>query len=514
MLFRSYEVAENISNFDISPDGKKIGFISRGKVFVSDIEGKFIKQINASDSERATEIIWTDNKTLVLSKTLNGYTNFYAIAADGTGNPKQLTTDTRNNRSIVYNKKRTMAVFLSGRDKVRLLDLKTLQSKIIAKEDIWGFQNSTPGFSPNDEYVVFTAYKNFEQDIFIHHIKENKTINLTNTGITEADPIWSADGKYIYFTSQRLKAAYPFGMPNSHIYRLALEKIEEPYRIDKFDELFKEEKKDTSKKQAVKTDSLVKINIDFDMLMERVQIISPSVGQQNLLGVYSKAEKTTVLYTSDHGEGRNAIWKTTLEPFEATKTEKIVSSSSEGYGGVVEANDKLYTILGGNINKVNIESNTTTPINISLKFRCNLNEEFNQMFYETWAQMDENFYDENFHGVDWIKLKNQYAQFLPYLNTRADIRVLLNDLLGELNSSHQGFNTFGEDEKIVLRNLTMETGIVFENENPYKIKTIVKRSAADKKAIDIIPGDVLVKVNNETLDITKDRNSYFIQSTP
>jgi Tol biopolymer transport system component len=74
-----------------------------------------------------------------------------------------------------------------------------MESKTLVKDEIWAFQNSDPGFSPNDEYVCFTAIRNFEQDIFIHNLKDNKTINLTNTGVTESSPVWSPDGKYIYF---------------------------------------------------------------------------------------------------------------------------------------------------------------------------------------------------------------------------------------------------------------------------------------------------------------------------
>ncbi|MBK8788151.1 MAG: PD40 domain-containing protein [Chitinophagaceae bacterium] len=40
--------------------------------------------------------------------------------------------------------------------------------KHIVRDEIWGFQNSNPGFSPDGEYVVFTAIRNFEQDIFVH----------------------------------------------------------------------------------------------------------------------------------------------------------------------------------------------------------------------------------------------------------------------------------------------------------------------------------------------------------
>lgn len=504
---KDYEVRGNISAFDVSPDGKKLAFISRGELFVSDVDGKFIQQINRGSAERVREVKWmSDNKTILFTQTADGYTNLFTIRADSSSAAKQLTSDKRNNRGIIQNKKRTMAVYLSGRDEVRLLDLKTLQSKTIVKDELWAFQNSDPGFSPNDEYVVFTARRNFEEDIFIHHIKNNKTTNLTNTGVTENSPLWSPDGKYIYFVSQRLKPSYPFGMANAKVYRVPLEKLDEPYRLDKYNELFKEEKKDA---KGPNSDSGKVITVDTDLLMERLEQISPSFGAQYLISVYQKGEKTTVLYASNHGEGRFAIWKTVLEPFELPKTEKIAGTDNAGGFEVIEVNDKYYALSNGSITKVNLDANKIDPVSISFTFRRNLQEEFNQMFYETWAGMEEGYYDENFHGLDWKKTKDYYKQFLPFVNNRADLRTLLNDLLGELNSSHQGFGTFGDDENITLTSATMETGIIFENDEPYKVKYIAKRSVADRKSIDIKPGDVLVKVNDETVDINKDRNAYF-----
>jgi C-terminal processing protease CtpA/Prc len=296
------------------------------------------------------------------------------------------------------------------------------------------------------------------------------------------------------------------------VYRFALQKLDEPYRIDKFNELFKEEKKDTTKKSTDK-DSLASIEIDTDLLIERFEQISPSFGAQFMEAVYQKGNKTTVLYRSNHSEGKSAIWKTVLEPFEENKTEKIAGTDNVISFQTAEVSDKFYVLFNGNINKLNLESNKAEPVNISYTFRRNLSEEFNQMFYEAWAQMEEGYYDEKFHGYDWAKAKDYYKQFLPYLNNRADLRTLLNDMLGELNSSHQGFSSFGADETIPLQNQTMETGIIFENEDPYTVKYIARRSASDRKSIDIKPGDVLVKVNDEEIDKTKDRNYYFTVPT-
>ena len=62
---KDFDVKGNITVYDVSPDGKKLAFVSRGEIFVSDIEGKFIQQVNRNSSERVREIKWlSDNKTV------------------------------------------------------------------------------------------------------------------------------------------------------------------------------------------------------------------------------------------------------------------------------------------------------------------------------------------------------------------------------------------------------------------------------------------------------------------
>ena len=513
---QEYEVRAAISNFDASPDGKKLAFISRGEVFVSDVDGKFIRKVTNS-GERALEVKWlSDNKTIIFNQTFNGYQNWFTTTGDGKGLPKQLTKDKANNRDINFNKNRTQAVYLSGRDELKTLDLKTFESKTIVKDEFWAIQNSSPSFSPNDQYVLFTAIRNFEQDILVHDIKANKTINLTNTGVTEAGPIWAPDGKYIYFTSDRTKPSYPSGMQNAHVYRMALNHFDAPFRTDKFDELFKEDKPatpvvavdkkvaDTAKKKPeVKVPALITINTQ--KILDRIELISPAFGNQYLADVYSKGDKTYVFYTSTHEGARSSMYRTILEPFESNKTEKV----GDGGFNIVEAGGKYYALSMGVINKYNLDANKLDKIDHGFKFNKNLNAEFNQMFYETWVGLDENFYDEKFHGVDWEKMKTRYAAYLPYLNSRADLRILLNDMLGELNSSHQGFNSFGAEERKNFTSVTNETGIIFDSENPYRVQRIAAKSNASLIGDKILMDDVLTAVNGIKVDTGVDRDYYF-----
>jgi len=494
---QDYEISRKLSAFDISPDGKKMAFVSRGEIFVSDVEGKYTKRINRGNAERVREVVWMkDNKTLLYNQTVNGYYNLFSIAADGNNIPKQLTTGMSDNRTISYNKARTKALFYKGRTQLCIIDLKTLDIKPIVKDEFWANGEPNAYFSPNDEWVLYTAFRNFEHDIFMYHIKDNKNINLTNSGVTETSAVWSPDGKYIYFTTNQKKPSYPFGLENAHIYRLPLQKWDDTYKLDKYNDLFK---KDSAKKDTI-------ITVNTKRLMERIELISPQFGSQDEPFVIQKNDKTMVLYISDHGEGNRALWKTTIEPFIPNKTEKIAEASGLA---MVEADGKYYYLSQGVVYKLNPDLTKAEPIVNSLLFTRNLKEEFAQMFDEAWAKVEVNFYDSAFHGVNWAATKKQYEKFVPFITNRYDLNILLNDMLGELNSSHMGFSTTGDDVKVPYTSVTAETGIVWDNVNPFKVNRILEGSAIDVKGMLVKPGDVLQKVNNESIDPATDRNKYF-----
>ncbi|MBK8053072.1 MAG: PD40 domain-containing protein [Saprospiraceae bacterium] len=511
---KDFTVQNNISYFDVSADGKKLAFVSRGELFVSDIKGKFIQKLKTNPLARVTEVKWkSDNKSLLYTQTnTKGYTNLFLIRADTIPQEKQLTYENQNNRELSLNKSRTKAVFLSGRNDVKIIDLHGDSVATLVKEELWGFQNSTPSFSPNDEYILFTARRNFEEDIFLYHLENKKLTNLTKTGITENSPFWSPDGKYIYFTSNRIKPAYPFGLSDARVYRLPLEKFSQDFRSNKYDSLFIEK----SKSVAPKTDSLntkpimENYTIDFNNILDRVELVSPNFGTQSRSYVLRKEDKTVVIYSSNHSENENHLWMTTYEPFEKPKTEKIEGARSFGTF-IVQSSDKYYALIGGNVHTLNIDGKKTEKINIDHTFRRNLKAEFDQMFAETWANVQENFYNKSFHGLDWNQVGEHYKQFLTFVNTRSDLRVLITEMLGDLNSSHTGFSSFGDEENTFYKTTSLGTGIVWDNDDPYKVKRVITYSPSDKKGIDLIAGDVLTAINDTPVDVRQNRESYFIK---
>lgn len=531
---QEFNVSGKISDFDISGDGKKLAFVSRGKLFVSDDKGKFIRQIKTLPQERVIEVSWLkDNNTLIYGQTYKGFENFYTQGADGNEIEKQITSFPKNSRSLSFNSDKTKAAYLCGTDEVRLLDLNTMKSTQIVKDEIWGLQNSSPYFSPDDKYVMYTAFRNFEQDIFLYRLEDGQVFNITNTGVSETSPYWSPDGKYIYFTSDRTHPSYPYGPQEQKLFRMPLEKITAPYRSDMYDSLFvkkktETEKPDTStkekKKEFVKKEKEKKeketvknttppkpaIQIDFRNMMERIEQIGPDFGQQNLVSVVSKEDKTFVLFISNHENGKPSLWKLTFEPFEKTKTEEI--KDGEGYVEIKGYKDHYYALNKGNINKLELDKNSLDKVDINYPFTINMNDEFNQMFYEAWGDLQENYYNEKFNGVNWQAIRDRYATFLPQLQTRNDFRILLNNMMGELNTSHYGFYTSGMDENTFYKTTTATNGIMFNNENPYIVDHIVENSCADFATDKIQKGDELISVDGVRTDPSQSREYYFMKS--
>jgi len=508
-----------ISNFDVSNDGKKIAFVSRGELFVSDSEGKFVRQLKILPGERAVEVKWLkDNRTLLYNATVEGWLNLFTTAADGKSPGKQISFDQANNRMIGLNNAGKKAVYLSGRAEVRLLDLATWKSEIICKEELWGFDNDQPRFSPDDNYLAFSAYRNLEKDLFLYDFREKKLINITASGTSESEPFWSPDGKYLYFSSDRLKAQYPGGSQNSHIYRIPLQVIDKEFRSVEFDKLFSEEKaaakkKDAKNKEAAPQETPPHVSIDFSELWKRWEQISPAAGQQFTPFVIKQDNSSIVFYNSNHDGKKANLWKTTLKPFEEPETVKISGAELNDLA-IIRAKDNYYLLVNGSVHALDLKENKVKPVKIDFTFRKNLQSEFKQMFFETWASLQENYYDENFHGRDWNKIRSYYVKFLLFIQSRADLRTLLADMLGELNSSHLAFRSQGDEEKTFFKMQTMQTGIIFMNENPYAVKYVVKRSPADKKDIDLKAGDVLVSVNGVLTDPAANRDFYFTAPSP
>ncbi len=487
-----------ITNFDVSPDNKKIAFVSRGRLFVSDVKGKFVQEMNTDPLERILEVKWFgDNENLLYTRTNKGWTNLFKISAVNNKIEKQLTNENKTVRSIEVTPKRDKAVYISGSTNLNVIDLKTNKVENIVEDEFW-FRGDQPQFSPDGNFIVFTAFRNFEPDILVYDMKLKRTINITNSGVPENDPYWSPDGKYLYISAERYYPGYPRGKGENKIYRIPLYRFTQDFKSDEYNDLFsKDKKKDTT---------IVDIKFELKDIAERWESLIPNGGEQGSPHVFKDKEKNILLFNIRLDKDNTGIYKTEIKPFEKNETKKIFDKT---FDIVLKAKDKYYALAGGDIHEMNISGNKLEKIKIEHTFSKNLHNEFVQMFYENWAALAENFYDINYHGIDWTDTRTKYEGYLPYVRNRENLKTLQVDMLGELNGSHLDFRTKGDEQKTFYDQKTMATGIIFDDQNPFIVKRFIKKSPIHILDNPIQPGDELIAINNIKVDQSKNRNSYF-----
>jgi len=491
----SYKV-ETPQDAAVSPDGKKLAFAFRGLLFVSDVKGNFVQQINTPSDERIGEVVWgDDSKTLYYTRTNLGFTNIFKQPADVTGEEKIVFKSESNARSLTRSHKGKILAFVNGSGSVMTLNFADDKTEEVAKGEFWAFQNYSISFSSDDKFMAFSAVNLFERDLFIYSFADKKVVNLTNSATYEDDPVFSPDGKYLYFTADRYTPSFPRGT-SFQLFKVSLDKVCKPFEGAEYDKLF-------GKPEAVKDSSVV---INRAYIQRRYEKVVEK-GAQESPYIFVQKDKTFLFYVSNH-EGENGLYVQELKDWDEKPAQKVKGIVSL-YRYVSNGKD-LFVLGREGLFKLDPGAATSTKIEIKYTFSKNIQNEFNQMFYEVWATLDQNFYDVKFHGVDWKAKKDYYAGFLPLVKSRDELRTLLNDMLNELNSSHMGFSTFGKDEDTPVKYISAGTGLMFDNDRPYILDRIVSGSKADFSGNPLMKGDELVAVNGIKVDKKTNREKYFV----
>ncbi|MCR4859350.1 MAG: PDZ domain-containing protein, partial [Bacteroidales bacterium] len=496
---RSFE-GQTPTAADVSPDGKKFALVIRGGLYVSDTKCKYLRKLATPLDERVDEVVWgADSKTIYYTRTDRGWTNLYKIAADGSAGESPVFLSENNTKSLQADWKREKLAFIDGSRAVMLHDMKAGTTAQVAAAEFWSFQGYSLAFSHDGNWLAFDAMHMFEPDIYLYNLKDRSLRNFTRSASMEDSPVFTPDGKYMYLLANPTATSYPRGARSS-LYKLPLRKYDTPFKSESVEELFKD-KKDEAKKDST-------VVIDFEAIHERMTRVERE-GSQSSPYIYSSKGKDYLLYRS-MGTGTPGVFSLEISDPEA-KPKQVKDLTG---GAFFSCKDALYCLSSGAIYKVDPAAASATRTEVKKDVEAVLDDEFRQMFYETWAVLEQNYYDVHFHGADWPAVRDYYASLLPYVRTRANLSTLIADLLGELNSSHLGFTSSGSEEKSETRIRTYGTGIVFDNASPYKVAGVLADSPADKYGIDLRKGDELVAVNGLRVDGSVNREKYFSGAVP
>ena len=147
--------------------------------------------------------------------------------------------------------------------------------------------------------------------------------------------------------------------------------------------------------------------------------------------------------------------------------------------------------------------------------------EWKQMFFETYRQERDYFFEPSMNGVDWAKERDKYAQLLPYLGDRYDLTYIQGELVGELSNSHTyvGGGDYPDLHPINVGDL----GVDFEADAAsgyYRFKKIYEgenwdaalRSPLTEPGVNVKAGDYLLAVNGRPLRVPQNPYELFIDT--
>ncbi|MBN9518227.1 PD40 domain-containing protein [bacterium] len=145
-------------------------------------------------------------------------------------------------------------------------------------------------------------------------------------------------------------------------------------------------------------------------------------------------------------------------------------------------------------------SNLADPprVNFQARMTVRRDEEFAEMFAQSWRGLSDYFYDPAHHGADWNAVRAKYHALVPHVAMKEDLYALVSLMLGELNASHLGIS----GPLPTAQEPTADLGLVFDEayRGPgLKVAEVLKRGPADRRGLGIKPGDVVVAIDRTEL---------------
>jgi tricorn protease len=136
-----------------------------------------------------------------------------------------------------------------------------------------------------------------------------------------------------------------------------------------------------------------------------------------------------------------------------------------------------------------------------------------QVFNEGWRIMKNRFYDARMHGADWNAAKSMYEPLLEYLVDEEELHTVMMMMIGELNASHTGVSGGpAAAERSPAQTRYPGFDLVADASGYYRVGHIYKAGPADHDYIKITKGDFVIMVDDHELKTSESYWKYFTLS--
>ncbi|MCA1247072.1 S41 family peptidase, partial [Massilia sp. MS-15] len=553
-----------LTSIELANKAQRIVLTARGKVTIAGTGSYRRVEIAVPEGARARSAVFShDDKWVYAFVDSTGENEIWRFAADGSGKGERLTLDGASHRSGIYPS--PDGKYLAHTDKkgrTWLLDLQARTNLIIDDAKQVGADGPDQVvWSPDSRNLAFVRVGSSEQrnQIGMYHLPSKTKDFVTTDRYTADSPVFSPDGKWLYFLSARhfnVANGGPWGDRNMGpvfdrrvgIYALALQPgVRFPFKPE--DELTKPEEKtpeaaaraavqapgkdDGDRSAAVaavaaasaaaaaaddakgKAKAVPTPPVDYAGLRERLYEVPVAPGNYRALAVDDKR-----LYVLDTEGGRSSALKTLEISRNSPSLETFVTNVRE-FGLSADRKHIFYRSAGsGPGDMLIVAAGAKAPADLG-KAKVKLDDwavstnprlEWKQMFNDAWRMHRDFLYDANMRGVDWNAARARYAPLVERVTDRAELDDVLGMMVGEVGALHSQIRP-GDVRRAPGEGAPSSLGAVFTRvADGFRVERVYRsepelpseRGPLAQPDVGVKEGDIITAVNGKSLVEARD----------
>ncbi|CAI3942008.1 C-terminal processing protease CtpA/Prc [Commensalibacter communis] len=530
---RFVEVSESIRKIDaaqqpdysISPNGKRAAFAARGNIFTVPVEHGAIRNLIYSSDVDADHPVWSpDGQWIAYTTDKNGEQNI--AIRPSIGGEEKILTDFKSGYYYAprFSPDGKKLAFSDGNHNLWLVDVTGKNLKQIAVDrnaEIHDFN-----FSPDSKWIAYSLTQaNQQRTLWAYNIAQNMPSRLTTGQNSDYLPVFSPDGKYLYFVSNRYENTVfadnemnALTVKSAGIYVATLASdIPSPFAV-RSDEGQTDTKDDKDAKKA----SVPEVKFDTQGFGNRIVPVPMTGGE--ITDMQAAGDKIYYLLSppqtiSEEFSGEKPeLHVYDLKERKDSLIEKGIDNYSLSYDGKkVLYNQKDSWIIADTKEK---HSDDKTLDVSSMRVRIEPPKEWQEMFNNAWRLQRDLFVNPKMNGQDWQAIHDKYVALMPLAGSRADVNYLIGQMVGEIGNSHT-YVGGGDQQDPVKAVPTALLGVDFAydaQKERYSLAKIYQgdnsrkqyRSPLTEPGLNINEGDCLLSVNGQEVKGNVNPYQFFV----
>jgi tricorn protease len=515
------DASKSVRSGDLSPNGERVVLGAHGELFSLPAKHGITRNLTNSPGAHERVVSWSpDGRNIAYFSDESGEFEVYIIRQDGSGKTLQLTSGTKSYLyDLEWSPDSKKILFSDRKFRLQYVDIDS-EKVTLVKKSIDTELNDFD-WSPDSKWIAYSDNdKNQFSVIYLFSTEDGKSYRVTDNWYESGNPDFSPDGKYLYFVPSRdfdptySQTEWNHSYSNMEkVYLVTLAKdTPSPFAPENDEVKTADEKNPDNGKDG-------KNGEEPDVKMTKIDTEGLS---NRILSLPIKASNYGNLESSADG-----VYYIERSSFDGPMTAKVfdLNTKKEADLGpgirftIADNGKKMLVIQNGKYAVIDLPKGKVSldeTIDLSdMKVMTDYQQEWRQIFDESWRHMRDFFYVENMHGVDWEAMYEKYAVLLPHVNHRHDLTYVIGEIISELSVGHTYVNSpddAGIPERIQMGLLGAK--LSKHSSGYFRIDKVLEganwsaslRSPLTEVGVDISEGDFILAVNGQS---TRDMNDIY-----